>query len=145
MKIQTRSARDSDYQWLLELHHTVYRDLITQEFGYWDEDEELGLFVKVWKSKSIEILMLDDKNVGMFIVDEYAGHWWLDEIQIDPRYQHQGIGTEVIRHLVARARTCHLPLRLRVLHANQGAYRLYQKLGFRQIDYARHHTVMEIT
>jgi len=53
----------------LELHHTV-RDLITQEFGYWDEDEELGLFVKEWESKPTEILMQNDKLVGMFIVDE---------------------------------------------------------------------------
>ncbi len=60
MNIQTRSIRDSDYQWLLELHHTVYRDLIMEEFGYWDEDEELGLFVKAWESEPIEVLMLDD-------------------------------------------------------------------------------------
>ena len=145
MNIQTRPARDSDYQWLLELHHTVYRDLITREFGYWDDDEELGLFMKAWELKSIEILMLDDKNVGMLIVDEHADHWWLDEIQIDPRYQQQGIGTEVIGQLIARARACYLPPRLKVLHANQSAYRLYQKLGFRQIDRAKHHMVMEIT
>ena len=145
MNIQTRPARDSDYQWLIELHHTVYRDLITLEFGYWDKDEELGLFMKAWESKPIEILILDEKNVGMFIVDEHADHLWLDEIQIDPRYQHQGIGTEVIGQLIVRARAHHLPLCLRVLHANRSAYRLYQKLGFRQIDRARHHTVMEIT
>lgn len=145
MNIQTRSARDSDYHWLLEMHHTVYRDLITQEFGYWNEDEELGLFMKAWESKPIEILMLKNKNVGMLIVDEHADHLWLDEIQIDPRYQHQGIGTEAIAHIIVRARTFYFPLRLRVLHANRGAYRLYQKLGFRQINRARHHTVMEIT
>lgn len=127
MNIQTRPSRDSDYQWLLELHHTVYRDLITQEFGYWDEVEELGLFRKAWESKPIEIHMLD-------------------EIQIDPSYQNQGIGTEVIGQLIVRARARHLlPLRLRVLHVNQGACRLYQKLGFRQIDRAKHHTVMERT
>ncbi len=145
MNIQIRPAQDSDYQWLLELHHAVYRNLITQEFGYWDEDEELGLFMKAWKSKLIEILVLKDKNVGMLIVDEHADHLWLDEIQIDPCYQHQGIGTKVIRQLIDRARAQHLPLCLRVLHANRSAHRLYQKLGFRQIDRARHHTVMEIT
>ncbi len=144
MNIQTRSARDSDYHWLLELHHIVYRDLITKEFGYWDEDEELGLFVKVWESKPIEILLQNDKLVGMFIVDENSDHWWLDEIQIDPRYQNQGIGTEVVGQLIARARACQLPLRLKVLHANQSAYRLYQKLGFCTIDRAKHHSVMEI-
>ena len=89
--------------------------------------------------------MLDEKNVGMFIVDEHADHLWLDEIQIDPSYQNQGIGTEVIGQLIVGARAHHLPLCLRVLHANRGAYRLYQKLGFRQIDRARYHAVMEIT
>jgi len=145
MNIQTRPARDSDYQWLLELHHTVYRDLITKEFGYWDDDEELGLFVKAWESKPIEILKHNNKFVGMFIVDENSDHLWLDEIQIDPCYQNQGIGTEVIGQLITRARACYLPLRLKVLHANQSAYRLYQKLGFRLIGEAKHHTVMEIT
>ena len=145
MNIQTRPARDSDYQWLLELHHIVYRDLITKEFGYWDEDEELGLFVKAWESKPVEILMLNDKNVGMFIVDEHTDYLWLDEIQIDPRYQNQGIGTEMIGQLIARARTCHLPLRLKVLHANLDAHRLYQRLGFRPIGRMEYHCVMEIT
>ena len=144
MNIQTRPARDSDYQWLLKLHHAVYRDLITKEFGYWDEDEELGLFVKAWESKPIEILMQNDKLVGMFIVEVQTDHLWLDEIQIDDRYQNQGIGTEVIGQLIVRARACYLPLRLRVLHANLDAYRLYQKLGFSQICKAKHHTAMEI-
>ncbi|MER2511175.1 MAG: GNAT family N-acetyltransferase [Nitrosomonas ureae] len=144
MTIQIRPARDSDFQWLLELHHTVYRDLITQEFGYWDSDEELGLFKNAWESKQIEVLLRNDKPVGMFIVVAHVDHLWLDEIQIDPRYQNQGIGTEVIGRLIARARTCFLPLRLRVLRVNQGAYRLYQRLGFLRIGGVKYHHVMEI-
>ncbi|PSJ17746.1 N-acetyltransferase [Nitrosomonas supralitoralis] len=144
MKIRIRSVRDSDYQWLLELHHTVYHDLITKEFGYWDNDEELGLFKKAWESKKIEIILQHDMPAGMFIVDEHADHIWLDEIQLDHHCQNQGIGTTVIRQLIARARARYLPLRLRVLHANQSAYRLYQKLGFLRIGEAKHHHVMEI-
>ena len=144
MNIQLRPARDSDYHWLLELHHAVYRDLITQEFGYWNSDEELDLFKNAWESKQIEILLHNDKPVGMFIVVVHADHLWLDEIQIDPYYQNQGIGTAVIARLISRARTCYLPLRLRVLHANRGAYRLYQRLGFLWIGGAKHHHVMEI-
>ncbi|MBY0475240.1 MAG: GNAT family N-acetyltransferase [Nitrosomonas sp.] len=144
MSIRIRSVRDSDYQWLLELHHTVYRDLITQEFGYWDNDEELGLFKNSWESKQIEILLQNDRPVGMFIAVTHADHLWLDEIQIDPHYQNQGIGTEVIGRLIARARARHFPLRLRVLHANQRACRLYQRLGFLRIDRAEHHHLMEI-
>ncbi len=144
MNIQLRLARNFDYQCMLELPHTVYRDLITRETGYWDSDEELGLFKNAWESKQIEILLLNDKPVGMFIVVVHTDHLWLDEIQVDPCYQNQGIGTAVIARLIARARTCYLPLRLRVLHTNRSAYRLYQRLGFLRIGRVKHHHVMEI-
>ena len=145
MTIQTRPVEHSDYDWLLDLHHTVYRELIINEFGYWDDDEELGLFLEAWETKTIDIIMQHGKSVGMFILDRKNDYLWLDEIQIDPQYQNQGIGTEIIVQLILRARKQNLPLRLRVLHANKGAYRLYQKLGFQQISHAEHHNVMELS
>lgn len=144
MTIQIRLAQNSDYAWLLDLHHTVYRDLIIKEFGYWDDDEELGLFLEAWETKKIEVIMVHRQPVGMFIVDQQKDCLWLDEIQIDPLYQNQGIGSEVIIKLVFKARELELPLRLRVLHANKDAYRLYQKLGFQNINCVEHHTVMEM-
>ncbi|MCB1936477.1 MAG: GNAT family N-acetyltransferase [Nitrosomonas sp.] len=143
MTLQIRSVQVADYDWLLDLHHTVYRELIIEEFGYWDDDEELGLFLEAWETKKIEVIMKQSESVGMFIVLEQDGFLWLDEIQISPQYQNQGIGSEVISQLIVRARKLSLPLRLRVLHANRGAYRLYQKLGFEQVDCLKHHTVME--
>ncbi|HNP26506.1 MAG TPA: GNAT family N-acetyltransferase, partial [Nitrosomonas sp.] len=145
MTVRIRPVEHIDYDWLLDLHHTVYRELIIKEFGYWDDDEELGLFLEAWETKKIDIITKHGNSVGMFIIEKRNDYLWLDEIQIDPRYQNQGIGTEVIAQLILRARKLELPLRLRVLHANQGAYRLYQKLGFRQISCAAHHNVMELS
>lgn len=145
MTLQIRPADRSDYHWLLDLHHTVYRELIIKEFGYWDDDEEMGLFLEAWETKKIEVVMIDDCPAGMFIVEQQDGHLWLDEIQINPRYQNQGIGTEIIVQLIVRARKRNMPLRLRVLHANEGAYRLYRKLGFQQISRVKHHRLMEVT
>ena len=143
MDLQIRSANTSDYDWLLDLHHTVYRELIIEEFGYWDDDEEFGLFLDAWEKKNIEVIMIQNEPIGMFIVEQQDGYLWLDEIQITPHFQNQGIGTEIILRLIIRARKLYLPLRLRVLHANKGAYRLYMKLGFEQISRVKHHTVME--
>ncbi|MCP5244483.1 MAG: GNAT family N-acetyltransferase [Burkholderiales bacterium] len=145
MTIRIRPVEQSDYDWLLDLHHTVYRELIINEFGYWDDDEELGLFLEAWETKKIDVILIQDDPVGMFIVERQDDYLWLDEIQIEPQYQCQGIGTEVIMQLILQARKMCLPLRLRVLHANQGAYRLYQKLGFQQIRRAEHHNVMEMS
>ncbi len=144
MDLYIRPARAIDYDWLLDLHHTVYRELIIEEFGYWDDDEEFGLFLQAWETKNIEIIMQRDEAVGMFIVLPQPDYLWLDEIQIDPQYQNQGIGSAIIARLIVRARKLNLPLRLRVLHANKGAHRLYLKLGFRQISCVEHHTVLEI-
>ncbi len=143
MNIQRRPARNSDYDWLLRLHHAVYRDLIIKEFGYWDENEEFDLFTEAWQTQKIQILMRNDRRVGMLMILEETGRWWLDEIQIDPRFQNQGIGTAVIGELIAAARDRQLPVCLRVLRANRGAYQLYQRLGFRRIEEAKHHLVME--
>ncbi|MCP5275625.1 MAG: GNAT family N-acetyltransferase [Burkholderiales bacterium] len=144
MTIRIRPVEQSDYDWLLDLHHTVYRELIINEFGYWDDDEELGLFLEAWETKKIDIILKQDKPVGMFIIQRQDDYLWLDEIQVEPQFQNQGIGTEIIMQLILRARKISLPIRLRVLHANQGAYRLYRKLGFQNICRAEHHNVMEL-
>jgi len=144
MMLQIRAVEPADYDWLLDLHHTVYRELIIEEFGYWDDDEELGLFLEAWETKKIEVILKQYEPVGMFIVFEQDGFLWLDEIQISPQYQNQGVGSEILSQLIVRARKLFVPLRLRVLHANKGAHRLYRKLGFEQIDCLKHHTVMEM-
>ncbi len=144
MDLYTRPAHAADYDWLLDLHHTVYRELIIEEFGYWDDDEELGLFLEAWETKNIEVIMKQGEAVGMFIVRAQEDCLWLDEIQINPQYQNQGIGSAIIARLIVRARKLDMPLRLRVLHANKGAYGLYHRLGFRQISRMEHHVVLEI-
>ena len=145
MNIQRRPARNSDYDWLLRLHHAVYRDLIIKEFGYWDENEEFDLFTEAWQTQQIQILLRDGQRVGMLMILEETDRLWLDEIQIDPQFQNQGIGTAVIEELIATARDRQLPVHLRVLRANRGAHRLYRRLGFRRIEEAKHHIVMELT
>lgn len=144
MQIHRRPAQNSDYDWLLRLHHTVYRNLIIKEFGYWDEDEEFGLFTEAWQTQKIQILMHNDQRIGMLMILEETDRLWLDEIQIDPKFQNQGIGTVVIAEIIATARDRRLPVHLRVLRANRGAHRLYRRLGFRRIEEAKHHIVMEL-
>ena len=144
MTIRIRSVESSDYDWLLDLNNTVYRELIINEFGYWDDDEELGMFLESWETKKIDVILKYDRPVGMFIIHHRENGLWLDEIQIDPQYQNQGIGTEIVIQLIVKARQLNLPLRLRVLHANQGAYRFYLKLGFQRISHATHYYVMEL-
>ena len=88
--------------------------------------------------------MHNDQRIGMLMILEETDRLWLDEIQIDPKFQNQGIGTVVIAEIIATARDRQLPVHLRVLRANRGAHRLYRRLGFRRIEEAKHHIVMEL-
>ena len=143
MAIHIRPACDSDYDWLYALNQEVYQDLIPLEFGYWDVEEELALFQKAWQSQNISLIIETGERAGMFILEEQDDYLWLAEIQITAMYQNKGIGTKVIQQLLAKARQQQTSLRLRVLHANHRAYQLYQRLGFRHIDSAKHHHVMQ--
>lgn len=141
--IQTRSVNMLDYDWLYELHRDVYIDVITRQFGDWDEKEQMNFFQDVWKSHNITVITINKEPVGMFQLYQRSDHLWLAEIQIATKYQNNGIGTKVIADLMNKARKLGLPLRLRVLHKNHRAQSLYQRLGFRHTKGTSHHYVME--
>jgi len=142
MIFHTRPAMNSDYDWLYALNQEIYQNLITLEFGYWDKEEELTLFRNTWNTQNITLIIVDKKRAGMFILEERDDHLWLAEIQITPLYQNSGLGTKVIQQILTKAQQRNIPLRLRVLHANYRAYQLYQRLGFRCINSAKHHHEM---
>ena len=55
----------------------------------------------------------------------------LDDFYIFPEFQHRGIGSAVLRLL--REET-ELPIFLYVFLENEGALRLYHRLGFREVQ-----------
>ena len=66
---------------------------------------------------------------------EVPGSYYICGIALLPRYQGQGLGTrmcEIAKNL-ARARNC-AELSLLVFEQNIGAVRLYERLGFKEID-----------
>ena len=55
----------------------------------------------------------------------------LAEIELLPAWQGRGIGSSIVRWLMKEAATAGKPLTLRVLHVNERARALYERLGFR--------------
>ena len=80
-------------------------------------------------------MLVDGHAIGYLGVSERESATFIDQIEIVPNYQGQGIGTALINNVLARGR----PVDLGVLKVNDDARRLYERLGFRVIGETETH------
>lgn len=76
------------------------------------------------------ILTLDDLPVGQLDLDRTDAGIEVVEIAVVPGLQGHGLGTAVLTQVLAEADAADLPVHLNVELTNDGARRLYERLGF---------------
>lgn len=144
MNYTLRKARPEDIEWLYELNRKSFLEVVVRQFGQWDEDLQRQMFFSKWKQpRPARIIEAGAERIGVVILEQLEYYDWLHEIQISPSYQGQGLGTMLLRDLLADARSRSVPLRLQVLHSNQDAKRLYERIGFLEIQRLENHYLME--
>ena len=93
-------------------------------------DLEGELFYTAEFERAYYLIVSGTTPVGITRFDITATRLFLSELQILPHHQNKGVGTAVIELLIQKAKESGIPLRLQVLHANNGARRLYERLEF---------------
>lgn len=81
-------------------------------------------------------IISEGKTAGYFLVTKKPEFWELEDLFIYPEYQNKGIGTAVLNDIISAADK---PIALFVFTKNEGARRLYERLGF-EIDSVYHET-----
>lgn len=76
-----------------------------------------------------KIVLQDQRPIGRMLVDKTGREYTLIDIAFLPEHRNAGIGTRLIRELLAEAVVARKPVRLHVLKSNP-ALRLYERLGF---------------
>jgi ribosomal protein S18 acetylase RimI-like enzyme len=79
------------------------------------------------------IILRDGRPSGRILVDRSGGEVTLIDIALLPEHRSSGIGTGLMRKLLAEAAGAGKSVRLHVLKSNP-ALRLYERLGFAPID-----------
>ena len=126
--IALRPATEADREFLRSLHHACYRRWVEPIWG-WDELDQDRRFDETFSVAGRSIVELANEPIGT-VKTSSQGRWhFLEDIEVEPGHQGRGIGTRVLRGVLAEADRAHLPVRLRVLHTNP-ARRLYERLGF---------------
>jgi ribosomal protein S18 acetylase RimI-like enzyme len=128
--MHTRPATPADYAFLRELHHRAYREVVTRQFGAWDEHAQDEWFEKGLHEAAFSVVEVGEVAVGTVALKRDPDCVHLVELQILPEHQRRGLGSALLVAVCERAQADSLPLRLQVLHENHGARRLYERHGF---------------
>lgn len=129
MEYLLRPTTDEDYDFLYWLHTATIREAVEASWG-WDENFQQQRFREHFDPSAQRIVVVEGKDVGVLKVEERDGKPFLGLIEIAPGYQGQGLGTRIIRDLLADTHLRGQALTLHVLKTNPRARALYERLGF---------------
>ena len=129
MELQLRPATVADHPFLQRLNQEAYEELVTRQFGSWDEEFQRARFAKKLRSLQFRIVLLDHQPVGAVSSTEHDDHILLNELLILPEFQNRGVGSHVLAGELRHADRLDKPIRLHTLRLNQ-ARELYRRHGF---------------
>ncbi len=144
MELTKRPATEKDKKFIYSLNRAAYQDVVTRQFGEWNEDWQRDYFEKKWERANYQIIMKDGFAIGVIWVTGKNDHIALNEIQLLPEFQDKGIGSTLMLRELENAREKNLPIRLRMLKENR-ARSLYERLGFILYDETDVHFFLEKT
>jgi ribosomal protein S18 acetylase RimI-like enzyme len=141
-QITLKKATESDEKFIEKLYFSTRKD----EFAIlgWSEIQ-LEMFLKMqfesqqqsykmqFPEAESSVIKKGEISVGRLIVERTENEIRLVDIALLPEFRGQEIGGEIIKDLISEAENRRLPLTLTVLKTNDGALRLYQRLGFKSV------------
>ena len=128
MNWSLKQATVGDYDYLWQLHQDTMRIYVEETWG-WDESVQHKFFRDKFVPEDYQLLLLDDTVVGCLQIRWHIHELHIENIQIEPAHQGNGLGSVIIRSLLERALEKRRDVSLRVLKCNP-ALRLYQRLQF---------------
>lgn len=140
LDLNLRPAAESDRAFARELHHACYRPWVEPIFG-WDLERQDRFFAESWAPQERSMVELRGKAIGSFSVSDRGSYILIADIEVHPDHQGRGVGTALLRRMLADADARCLPVRLQVLKGNP-ARRLYSRLGFVDVAQTDTHHIM---
>lgn len=132
--ITTRKALEADFEFTCRAKERGYRANIEKIWGKWDDAWQRAEHRKDFDAGLLEVVTYGGTDAGYIYVCRYPDHIQLADIAILPEFQHKGIGTHLIKKLLAEARSSGISMGLGVFKINTLALRLYLSLGFVQVS-----------
>lgn len=128
MRTVLRPARPEDFEYCATLYFVGVGEII-RELNL-DRAAQVANFRERWKVTQVRIITLDGADIGCLQSMTTDDALFLAQLFVESAFQRQGIGTEVMKHLIDDATHAGRGVMLGVVKTNP-ALRLYRRLGFR--------------
>jgi len=140
--ITLRPANDSDYDFMRRLYHSTRAEemehfpfdearknaFLDQQFAA--QFEHYGVHYPTCERNIVE---KDGQPIGRLWIDVWKDQIRLVDIALMPEWRGSGIGSKLLRGVLARGIASGKPVTIHV-EAFNPALRLYQRLGFQHVD-----------
>ena len=103
MDVSLRAPHARDFEFARALYFETMRSMIELLFG-WDQTRQEENFAGWFKLDEVSIVTVDGIDAGWIQQRAGGGEIFLGSIYVVPSIQGQGIGTRVLRSLLASAR-----------------------------------------
>lgn len=102
VRLTLRPATDDDYDFIYHVLKATMQDYVDQTWG-WREHEQQARFAAEFAPEHDRIIVLAGVDIGVLAVEHHADEVFIDKLYIMPAYQRRGIGTHLIRGVLAEA------------------------------------------
>ena len=134
------AARPADYGFARQLYALTMRDIIELAFG-WDEYRQDLSFARQYVQSEVRIITLNGRDIGWLQTRSVGPTLHLFQFYIAPRWQNQGLGSLVLKRVLAQAEKRGWNVALSVMKENP-ARRLYERHGLRATHEDRYKVYM---
>jgi len=137
--LRPAAQNDEDFAW--QIFKLTMQESITAVWGGWDDVRWNTFFRRHYDPGLTRIIVVDGRDVGILRAEERPDEVWLDTVEIAPEQQGRGLGSTIVRAVLADARSRNRAVGLQVNRANR-ARLLYERLGFIEVGSTDTHHLM---
>ena len=132
MTVTLSPAGEADYEFAFDAKRQALGPYVEARWG-WDDAFQRTLHRQHWNKRPWSVITSGGQRVGTVAVTRTPTHFQFDEFYLLPRFQKQGIGSEVLRDILQQADAARLPVKLQHLKWNPVGS-LYRRHGFAVVD-----------
>jgi ribosomal protein S18 acetylase RimI-like enzyme len=131
MDIALLPASEDDFEELVRIRISAMKESL-EKIGRFDEARARARFRQGFSPRHTRHVLVGNQRVGFVVSKLMENEILLDHLYIEPKFQRQGIGAEVLKQIFTEADLTRLPVKVGALKESQ-SNEFYIRHGFELI------------